>query len=163
LAQGLKPEEWLVMQWQWLPRAPLPLDSALPATAVCDDAAFRAASQDPRLEPVYRFSFAPLAAQTPDLHFYRLVQHFNTPLLTMSRKDAGRSRYAYWQGETPAERIKGGFAYFWFFDDRSDGDLIVLEYDFDGRFTLRSARKTAAALRGYYDAVCRKLNEALPR
>lgn len=163
MSHGFRPEDLLVIQWRWLPRPPVPLGEALPVAAKWEDAAqFRTSAQDERLWPLYRFNFTQLSEQTPDLSLYRLVQHFNTPLISLSRREAGRHRYAYWQGDTPLDRMRDGYAYFWFFDDQNDGDLIVLEFDFEGRFVLRSQLKKIGDLKPYYDAICEKINAPLP-
>jgi hypothetical protein len=162
---GLNPARELVIAWQWLPRAPLPLDQRLPDVCWRDAAAFVLADElrgpeAAAVEAAYRFGFAQLARQTPDLRFYRLVQLLNTPLLSVTTRDAGRSGYAYWGGvaqEIPADHR---VAHLWFFDDATDGDLVVVEYAFNGSLVLRSQKKAPELLRERYEAICARVREA---
>lgn len=148
MPHGLDPSKELVLRWQWLPVPPLPLQSALPGTPVDDDAAFgRALPDDAAEDAAYRFSFPQLARMTPDRRFYRLMQLFNTPLMTVTSREAGRSQFAYWGGTMQAMMDDHRYAHFWFFRDQTDGDLVVLEHSFTAMLRVRSATKTEPALR----------------
>jgi len=141
----------LVMTWQWLPVPPWPLTRPLPARSHRDDLAFLAGTlADEAAMAAFRFSFPQLARQTPDLRFYRLIQLFNTPLRSLTTRDAGRSGYAYWQGRIPSFRDEFRWAHFWFFEDANDRDTVVVEYGFEGGLTLWSEGKNDADLAARY-------------
>lgn len=167
MAHGLDPDKELVLRWNWLPERPLPLDQRLPVLAYRDDAAFRPTTstfdpQDPELLGAYRFNFSTLAKQSPDLRLYRLVQLFNTPLFSMTTRDAGRSSFAYWHGKSPEMPGDHQHAHFWFFRDGRDQDLVVLEYGFDQGLVLRSESKSRDVMRRLYDEICIRVNERNP-
>ncbi len=136
----------LVVEWQWLPEPPPGLERPLPTTSFRDDPAFRGVAVAESERAAFRFSFTQLALGTPDLHFYRLIQLFNTPLLSLTTRDAGRSQFAFWRGAAPTFRDEFRSAHFWFFRDQTDRDLVVAEYAFDGGLVLYSEKKPAAEL-----------------
>jgi hypothetical protein len=137
-----------------MPVAPLPLDQALPDGAVYGDTAALRAVEVPETElATFRFGFPRLARLTPDLHFYRLVRVLNTPLLSLTSREAGRSGFAYWRGEMPTFRDDIRWAHFWFFEDQTDGDSVVVEYGFSGDVVIRSQKKTTAELATRYAAL----------
>jgi hypothetical protein len=140
----LNPDRELVIQWQWRPRPPLPSSEALPQRTARQPELFAPISGSDAEWAAYRFNFAQLAKMTPDLRLYRLVRLFNTPLSTMSTREAGHAGWAYWQGHVQAiTPVAGGeaCAHLWFFDDGRDGDTVVLEYGFDAQLSLRTLVK----------------------
>lgn len=155
---GLTAARLPTFRWKWIPEKPLPLDQSLPDTLVSDAQALRRETADEKELAAFRFSFPHLAAQTPDLSFYRLIQVLNTPLLCLDSTDLGRSDFAYWRGKRPDVQMRGHYVYLWFFRDQNDRDLITAEYGFDGSFTLRSEQKSTAVLRRFYEELCREVN-----
>lgn len=147
----------LTVAWKWLPVPPLPVDGRLPETKHQDDAAFRSFTVPEAERVAFKFSFPQLALQTPDLHFYKLIQLFNTPLYSMTSREAGRSGFAYWGGASPCFIGEQRFAHFWFFADGTDGDRLVLEFGFNGAFVLHSARKSTDELRVRHAEIVRRL------
>ncbi len=152
-----------MIAWGWRPKAPPALESALAQRKVRRPALFRAGGLEGSAVEwaAYRFNFAQLAKMTPDLALYRLVRLFNTPLLTVSTREAGHANWAFWQGHVqpivpPAGGVAG--AHLWFFDDASDGDVVVLEYGFDGELTLRTALKPLQQLERRYAQICARVN-----
>lgn len=156
---GLTLEKLPTMQWEWIPEPPLPLNQALPATVFTDQVLFRS-NRCTELERIaFQFSFPQLFRQTPDPHFYRLIQVLNTPLLCLNSRDMGRSDFAYWQGVMPKVLMRESHLYVWFFRDQNDQDLIVAEYGFDGSFSLRTDKKPADQLQAFYLKICKHVNE----
>ncbi len=151
----------LTVGWRWIPVPPLPLDARLPPTRHRNDGAFRGIAVQEAERPAFRFSFPQLAQETPDLHFYKLIQIFNTPLFSMTSRDAGRSSFAYWGGSSPCFIGDQRFAHFWFFEDQLDKDRLALEFGFDGGFSLYSAKKSASELALRHAEIVRRLS--LPR
>ena len=145
------------MSWKWIPTKPLALNTALPGTVATDFETFRALRIPESERPAFLFSFPQLARQTPNLHFYRLIQLFNTPLLCLDSKDMGHHDFAYWKGVRPKVQMRNNYLYFWFFSDQNDDDLIVVEYGFDGGLTLRSEKKPAAKLQAFYQEICQRV------
>jgi hypothetical protein len=160
MALGLDPDKELIIRLGWLPRAPLRGDAALPTAAFRDEAAFRARPLDEALWDPYRFNFAQLAKQTPDLHFYRLVRLFNTPLVSMSPKDARSTQYALWGGRAPAGAEGQGYCHLWYFDDQADRALVALEYGYDGRFAVRSDCRSPDELQRLHAEIVSAIFEA---
>lgn len=150
----------LIVAWRWLPVPPLPPSERLPTRQFRDDAAFRAVAHPEALRPAFRFSFPQLAQETPDLHFYGLIQLFNTPLFSMTSREAGRSSFAYWGGTSPCFIGEQRFAHFWFFEDQLDRDFLALEFGFDGGFVLHSRKKEAEELAARHAEIVRRLAEA---
>lgn len=167
MSLGLSPDRELVIAWRWLPRAPLPPGAAFPSRRVRFPELFRG---EPLVDgagewAAYRFNFAQLAKMTPDLALYRLIRLFNTPLSTVSTREAGHAQWAYWQGHVQTIAPLPGAeacAHLWFFDDQTDGDLVVLEYGFDGELTLRSEKKGEAVLKGRYEAIVARVRSPDP-
>lgn len=158
MAHGLDENLLLVIQWRWTPVPPLPLTEALPPVAHRDDALFLATEPPVAEMASFRFSFPQLAKQNPDLRFYRLIQIFNTPLLSLSTRDAGRNAFAYWRGVPPmAFRDEFKWAHLWFFKDGDDGDDLVVEYGFEGGLTLHSRLRTRQELVTRYAEICRRV------
>jgi hypothetical protein len=151
-------DEPLVMRWRWLPIPPLPLAQALPPRSVRKDDVFRVAPRPEAERAAFNFSFPTLSRQTKDLHFYRLIQIFNTPLRSLSSRDAGRSQFGYWQGRMPSFASESWWAHLWFYGDKQDGDLIVVEYGFEGGLTLWSRTKTEDDLWERYREICAAVN-----
>lgn len=150
----------LTVGWRWLPVPALPVDQRLPLTNFRDDAAFRSVDHPESLRPAFRFSFPQLAQATPDLHFYGLIQIFNTPLFSMTSREAGRSSFAYWGGTSPCFIGEQRFAHFWFFEDQVDPDLVALEFGFDGGFVLHSRNKSATELAARHAEIVKRLAQA---
>lgn len=157
---GLIPENELVLRWQWLPEPAPPLDLPFAERTARAGETFLAHDPSPQEWAAYRFNFAQLARLTPDLRLYRLVRIFNTPLLTMTTREAGHAQWRYWHGKiqklTPPE---GGepVAHLWFFADQSDGDHLVVEYGFDGTLAMRTQTKQMQALRRRLEIVLERL------
>lgn len=150
----------LTVGWRWIPVPPLPIGDRLPPESYRDDAAFRAVEHPEALRPAFRFSFPQLAQETPDLHFYGLIQLFNTPLFSMTSREAGRSSFAYWGGAAPCFIGEQRFAHFWFFEDQIDRDFLALEFGFDGGFVLRSRLKDARELAVRHAEIVRRMAAA---
>ena len=104
---GLDVDAQLIMRWQWQPMPPVKLDMPLPQQYFYSDSTLLSVQFDAiksaGLVSAYRFSFPQLFAQTPNLVLYKLLQIFNTPLIALSRREAGRARFAYWHGEAPLD------------------------------------------------------------
>lgn len=148
------------MRWKWIPEKPLPLTEALPITVFTDQVMFRSSQYAEGEKTAFQFSFPQLYRQTPDLHFYRLIQVLNTPLLCLDSRDMGRSEFAYWGGVRPKMVMRTSHLYFWFFRDQNDQDLIVGEFGFDGSFSLRTEKKPADQLQAFYSSICNHVNKA---
>lgn len=166
MAYGLDIEQALGLKWRWLPVPAWPLDRGLPPIMIDDPVvsgeprpAFDEAGAPTCDEGrVFRFSFPQLSVETPDLRFYRLIQIFNTPLLSVTTRDAGRTAYALWHGKQHATREDGRFAHLWFFKDETDGDDVVLEYGFNGAFRAYSRVKSPVELTARYRTIASRLN-----
>lgn len=158
MAHGLDELALLVVHWQWQPVPPFPTSEPLPPHKVRDDALFHAVEPQASDMASFRFSFPQLSKQTPDLRFYRLIQIFNTPLLSLSTREAGRSQFAFWNGVSPdAFRDDFRWAHLWFFKDANDGDDLAVEYGYEGGLTLYSRRKSQVDLTSRYAEICRRL------
>lgn len=151
------PRASLVFRWQWLPTQPPSLTTPLPPAKFRDDAAFRGQVIDPSEMTTYQFSFPQLSSQTADLHFYRLIRVFNTPLLSITPRDSGRSDHALWSGIAPVFVGTNPWAHLWFFADQTDGDTIAVVYGFDGGFTLHATLKDGSELERRHDVIVREL------
>ena len=161
MSLGLDPEKTLVIRLGWLPCQPLKGSDALPTQAFSDPEALRAGPVDESMWPVYRFNFAQLAEQTPDLHFYQLVRVFNTPLVSMSPKDARTTQYALWGGRAPAGAEGKGYCHLWYFRALTDQALIALEYGYDGIFSVRSDARSVAELGEVHALITRAMLDQL--
>ena len=154
---GFDESKHLVVQWQWRPKPPTPWSEALPKVEYRHDDLFLATTVHESEMATFNFSFPQLAKQTPDLRFYRLIQIFNTPLLSLSTREAGQSGFAYWRGASPKFRDDFRWAHFWFFNDASDGDTLVVEYGFDGGLILHSEIKSPDELANRYGLIIQTL------
>ncbi len=161
MAHGLDTEHELVIRWGWMPQAAWAVHRPLPPTVWQDDAAFLAIAPDPAERAAYSGSFPQLSQLSPDLRFYRLVRIFNTPIRSITTKEAGHAEYAYWGGVHQDLPDDHRWSHLWFFKDEHDGDDIVLEYTFARRLRLRSAKKAAAALAAFYTTICARLAQPL--
>jgi hypothetical protein len=157
---GFDETQHLTVLWQWIPVPPRPTNARLPRVAFRDDPAFLAVRPDERAWAPFRFSFPQLAKLTPDLRFYRLIQSFNTPLLSMSTREAGHSAFAYWGGAFPAFRDEFRWAHYWWFEDRTDGDTVALEYAFDGGLCLYAETKPKSDLAARHAAIVAQMRRA---
>lgn len=157
MALGLDPSKEIVLRLRWLPCEPLRAGSALPQQAFYDPETFRAGRLDDALWPAFRFNFSQLSLQTPDLYFYRLVRLFNTPLVSMSPKDARTTQYALWGGRAPAGADGKGYCHLWYFRAQADDALIALEYGYDGIFTVRSEQRSLVELAEIHREITRAM------
>ena len=155
---GLDPERELVMRLGWLPCQPLRGSSALPRQSFCDAETFRQVAIDEALWSGYRFGFAQLAEQTPDLHFYQLVRLFNTPLVSLSSKDARTAQYALWGGRAPAGADGTSYCHLWYFRAQVDQALIALEYGYDGNVAMRCDQRSLVELKEAYSMMTLAMN-----
>jgi hypothetical protein len=155
------PAAELVLIWRWRPAPPpdpLQPTAELPPNSYRDDAAFRAAPRPAAETAAFARSFAQLARQTPDSHLYRLVQIFNTPLLSLTSRDAGRSEFRLWRGARPSFDGGSRWAYLWFFTDETDGDDVAVEFGFEGGLTLWSRLKDRDELARRYAVLTGRIN-----
>lgn len=159
MAHGLRDGEHLVIDWQWLPVPPRQWTEALPVVQFRDDASFLSVeSSDPAKEmTTFQFSFPQLSKQTPDLRFYKLIQVFNTPLLSLSSREAANAGFAYWRGVSPQFRDDRRWAHFWFFRDAGDQDDVVVEFGFDGGLVLYSEKKSVTEVAAKFQKVVERL------
>ena len=107
----------------------------------------------------YRAGFASVAEQTPDLHLYRLIQIFNTPLLNIPLYKANDFNYSFWKSIGYKSMPAGSTCHIWTFQRQECSSLVIPEFRFDGLFSLHSPTLSVEQLAEAHQQVCQLVQQ----
>jgi hypothetical protein len=149
---GMTSDHRFVIERNLTPVKPLGVDSSLPVCVTTfEDFDQLKPKGGEELSQQYGRGFATLANMTPNLRLYRLIQVFNTPIQSLSYKEAAKTQFAFW-GQKPPGAKKGGFCHLWFFEK------FVIEFGFDDRLRLYSAQQDLTLAKDLSEALLGQLN-----